>query len=74
MRKYQAVLSCPCGWSKELSDKEYEAIITEKEPFPRLGCGHWKYTSKIRAKHNVDPNGWRMCYGSTPKPDKEVGR
>lgn len=62
-RKYEATLSCPCGYAENLSDKDYEKIIKEEEDIS-LKCGHWKYGAKIQARHKVDTSSWVMHYGS----------
>jgi len=65
---YNAVLSCLCGYSEKLSDKDYEEIITERKEII-LKCGHWKYGAKIRARHTINTKDWRFVLGSS---DKEV--
>ena len=63
-REYEAVLSCPCGYTENLSDKDYLAIINEEKAIS-LKCGHLKYFAKIRAKHKADPSQWRMVRGTS---------
>ena len=57
--KYEAILSCPCGFKEELSDKDYEDILTQQKEI-ELKCGHWKYGVKISAKHKIVAQEWRF--------------
>lgn len=62
MSRHEAVLTCAWGCKQELTDKEYEDIITDKaEMNPK--CGHSKWTAKIEAKHYLDTTGWKHCSG-----------
>jgi hypothetical protein len=45
-----------------LSDKDYEDILMDRKDIV-LQCGHSKYGTKIRARHNVDTREWRFVYG-----------
>jgi hypothetical protein len=63
-REYKAEIKCSCGWKKELSDEEYIDIVEGKKDMA-LGCGHWKYSGKITARHSVKGNDWRFGYGCT---------
>lgn len=64
MSKYEAVLSCPCGFKEKLSDKDFEDIIMERKEIS-LKCGHSKYGMKIRAKIKCNPKDWRYGIGQS---------
>ena len=64
-REYSAVVTCPCGYKEELSDKDYIAIL-EGRIVLRLKCGCDNYGAKIRARHKLNSiDDWRFVYGST---------